>query len=539
MREQFHMSLVKASTVEDEYGVLTPKGLALAHSYANSFVGGVRDTSIEQRFPEMGGLFYDIRNDQQLAREYASPEVEKSFKDQLFARMSEQIYNDPPPPTHFSGLSKALFTQPFSQEVGIDLAKLSDWTSYTIRPEKLEKAQAVIAIGKKGGKIIGYSKGKPVYQSEPKPEKVKSGAARKWINHLRGKNYSTVGEFRLRPPPRGAKPVYKKERSPLHKEIIRSFMEDSSGRPVPPVPVGTKKIAYVMMGGPASGKTSLVKQAVGVRKGTEFSDFGFVNVNPDDVKEKLPEWDEGLSRNAKDTAWVTHSESSDVATEIYKQAVSGGTNIVLDGTGKNVRRHVERIHELQKHGYEVRLMMPDIMIEEAATRAIKRAEATGRHVPIDKILKPAHRVIPVNFEPIARQADTFALYDMMVAMGEAPILKWSGAKGRPDEVLDPAWVESFKIRGKQLATFQGNLEGKKMSKALVSDTDLGGPTQERRELIDPLPMSQVLTNIAATAPTYANEHTENKYPNASKGHAIEAVVEDVDLRLDTDHIVYE
>ena len=71
---KFVMSLKKAQPVESEEGVLTKLGMKIAHQYASTWVNqGMRDLSLERKYPDLAGLFYDIRIDAELAREHAIP----------------------------------------------------------------------------------------------------------------------------------------------------------------------------------------------------------------------------------------------------------------------------------------------------------------------------------------------------------------------------------------------------------------------------------------------------------------------------------
>lgn len=230
-----------------------------------------------------------------------------------------------------------------------------------------------------------------------------------------------------------------------------------------PPPSGTQKIAIVMMGGPASGKSSLVKGIMG-------SDFEkFVNVNPDDVKEKLPEWGPGLDASVKDTAYMVHDESSDIASGIYNAAIERGLNLIVDGTGKDVSKHKAKIEALQKEGYHVTVLMPDVDAEDALKRAKERAERTGRYVPDDIVLN-AHAKIPGNFETIARAAESFGLFD---TRGRPPRLVWSGNKGEKDQLHDPKFVAKFQRRaGARRRHAERRAEQAKTQKSLVLPASL-------------------------------------------------------------------
>ena len=74
MTDLFVMPLSKALPVEDKDGVLTQRGMETAQKYAAQWVHyRYRDVQLERQFPELVGLFYDIRMDPALARQHATP----------------------------------------------------------------------------------------------------------------------------------------------------------------------------------------------------------------------------------------------------------------------------------------------------------------------------------------------------------------------------------------------------------------------------------------------------------------------------------
>jgi len=66
---KFTLLKSKQAPTQDSTGVLTPKGMRVAHDYARHWVEkGTRNLEIERSYPELEGLFYDIRIDTELAR---------------------------------------------------------------------------------------------------------------------------------------------------------------------------------------------------------------------------------------------------------------------------------------------------------------------------------------------------------------------------------------------------------------------------------------------------------------------------------------
>ncbi len=486
----------ESNAVEDEDGVLTPKGMEVAHTYAVKWrTQQVRDTALEREYPDLIGLFYDIRNDSTLAAEHAIPlEKSEAFQKALAAvREGVETFQKEEAMRYFLGVDPAV---PESETTTCFVLRKGDPNPLFIVPLEgyqkptetcLEKASMpVIAIGPKGGKVVGYdSKGKPIYEKQDTEQQTMSfavqatteGGKRVWIDHKPGLPRQTVDQWRLAPPPENANPAYRTERQGLHRELIDSFfVSPATGNKVKKPPAGAQKVAFVMMGGTASGKTTAVKRLLGVEKGSEIEDKGFVNFNPDDVKERLPEYKEsinfeheGKKVTARDAAFMVHEESSDIAHEVLEKALDEGYNVVVDGTGKNADKHIKTIERLKRLGYRVQLVMPDVDVEGsdgAATRAINRAEGSGRFVPMGPpppgtpdILRDIHYQIPANFERVAAAADEFTLFD---GRGFPPEIKYKGAKGQAPEVLDQEWLDSFRERGQKMqAAYRKWKEAKK------------------------------------------------------------------------------
>lgn len=66
--------LTKQRPTETKDGELTPYGMEVAHAYAAQWCEDwTRDLVIEETFPELTGLFQDIREDAELAFMHAQP----------------------------------------------------------------------------------------------------------------------------------------------------------------------------------------------------------------------------------------------------------------------------------------------------------------------------------------------------------------------------------------------------------------------------------------------------------------------------------
>lgn len=283
----------------------------------------------------------------------------------------------------------------------------------------------------------GRDKAQPDDKGKPKgtEDAPKGVTPREWV---KGADYGLQETDKQH---KGADGEYTPVRKKLHEQIYAKFLDH-----VPTVPENQKPTAIVTMGGPAAGKTTLVKHVQ-----SNFNDFAVVN--PDDVKEHLPEYQKGINLgekdgktvSARDAAFLVHNESSDVAQDIQKLAMEQRKNIILDGTGKNVEKYRKKIADLKAAGYHVQVIMPHVDMNEAISRVEQRAEKTGRYVP-EEIVRHAHTRIPSNFEAIARTADEFALFKS----GRPPKAVWAGGAGKGDVVHDANYVRDFLRLGKRL-----------------------------------------------------------------------------------------
>lgn len=194
-----------------------------------------------------------------------------------------------------------------------------------------------------------------------------------------------------------AKNDYTEARKKLHEDVIS---EAFRGKTPPPA---DEKIAVVMMGGTASGKSTMLRKS-------GIANENFVHVDADSIKEKLPEYKEAIGYKWRGAAAFAHEESSTIAKTAVSRAVGGGFNVVIDGTGANVEKFMRQVSYLKESGYHVHLMMPDQDKGQAVKDAEKRANHTGRYVP-SHFIESAYEKIPGNFFKVAKIADSAELFD--------------------------------------------------------------------------------------------------------------------------------
>jgi predicted ABC-type ATPase len=187
------------------------------------------------------------------------------------------------------------------------------------------------------------------------------------------------------------------ERQALHDKIVADAVAG--------VPTSADPTYYVMGGGPAAGKSTMLKDS----KVSIPSKDKAVQVNPDDVKEKLPEWD----RMQGDTnrAAYTHEESSYISKRIQAAAFETKRDVVADGTGdSSVSSMSNKIKKARDANYRVVGNYATVPTSVAIERANARGARTGRYVP-ESVIRGTHAGVSDVLPKIVSQFDEINLFD--------------------------------------------------------------------------------------------------------------------------------
>ena len=152
-----------------------------------------------------------------------------------------------------------------------------------------------------------------------------------------------------------------------------------------------KKIAIVMVGGPASGKTSIRDLYM---KSINRTVNEFAVIDPDMVLESLGEYKLKREKNATSAAKKCYSVASQINDNNFLFALDNNYNIIFDGTGKDYEwTYNTLIRSLMNKNYNVYICIVTLAVSVAIDRALARALITGRTVP-EKTIKQIH--IQVN-----------------------------------------------------------------------------------------------------------------------------------------------
>lgn len=217
---------------------------------------------------------------------------------------------------------------------------------------------------------------------------------------------------------------YTPARKAVHEKILAKMFEGHK-----PAPQDERTVLF-MAGGTASGKTTALKAD------PSLSPPDAVEINPDDIKFMLPEWDHlvgGDGPPAADAAGILHEESSDIAKEAMRRAQEGGYNIVLDGTGDSgPGKFLGKIEAAKKAGYNVDVVMVDAPFNDAVGRMVSRGERERRFVPVPEMRR-------VHAGSILRMRDwmgsgSVRRWTAWRTGGGKPTLVASGGGGKPETI---------------------------------------------------------------------------------------------------------
>jgi shikimate kinase len=155
-----------------------------------------------------------------------------------------------------------------------------------------------------------------------------------------------------------------KETKEYNKKIIESQLN--------PKAVSENPIAVILMGSPASGKTTVGRPYADKILGGKQVTI----IDPDAVKSQLKGY-EGWNAGA------FHEESSFISEkQIFPMAMGARHNMIIDITGKNTGKVEGMANLLKSWGYKIGIVHVDVNDKNALTRAGKRfAKPNGRYVP--------------------------------------------------------------------------------------------------------------------------------------------------------------
>jgi predicted ABC-type ATPase len=334
---------------------------------------------------------------------------------------------------HPSGHTKRLFHKTF-KALGYPVGTVRNWTSGKV--VKTAKGWEEVPHGTKSIKVatpavpaakhdVPVISPKVATKSSVVPSHPPDDDG-PWIDSVPGFPDETVHQHY------GADRAPKAYRQKLHDQILGRHL-DKVKAPNEKELKDRKPVAIMLMGGPASGKSTI---------GSAYPHGQFVHLDADALKEHLPEYKVAVKWRAKNAAKMTHAESIHLMQQLRTKTIAAKKNLVMDGTGRHLHSYLSMIEKLKAAGYHVKVVLADIDKDLAFKRAKLRAKVKGRSVP-SHIFDAAYSSVPKNFSEIANAGDEFEVWD--TRPDGASVLKWEKTNG-VEKAHDSVFVKKFRSK---------------------------------------------------------------------------------------------
>jgi len=245
-----------------------------------------------------------------------------------------------------------------------------------------------------------------------------------------------------------------------HKELSndrQKFQEQIIQHILSKKPYSKNKHVYMLGGGPANGKSSLIKS--GFLPHPENA----LRIDVDEIKLMLPEYQYMLAKRESLAAPIVHIESANIGHDLRRHALKSGYDIVWDGTAnENLEHRMEAALEIKNHGHHCRVDYVTLDMALSLELAELRYQKTGRRVP-ESVIKEKSRSIAELVPQLIKHQVFDELYLWDTNIHNQPRLILSQKCGKL-EVADQALYNNFKMKAHVKSITQTQEQGNKNRK---------------------------------------------------------------------------
>lgn len=86
-----------------------------------------------------------------------------------------------------------------------------------------------------------------------------------------------------------------------------------------------------------------------------FPLHSFVTVDPDKIRQQLPEWSDLVAMDAENAGHRTHKEAGLIAELVVEAALERGYNVLVDGTLQDSKWYQSFFHKLRQSHQNIRI----------------------------------------------------------------------------------------------------------------------------------------------------------------------------------------
>jgi len=164
----------------------------------------------------------------------------------------------------------------------------------------------------------------------------------------------------------------------------------------------------------------------------------FVMVDPDEIRQLLPEWNSYVAKDPESAAAKTQKEAGHMAEILGYRALRSRWNVIFDGSLRDVEWYKLYFAKLRHAFPGIRIMILHIQAdrETVLRRAEERGRKTGRVVP-RSILEASMDAVPKSVAALATYVDV-ALRVLNMPDKEPQLLREEGSPGPPVGIT-PTW----------------------------------------------------------------------------------------------------
>jgi|GEM_PF-3423504 len=174
-----------------------------------------------------------------------------------------------------------------------------------------------------------------------------------------------------------------------------------------------KKEAIFLMGAAGSGKGTVRDLII-----ESNSDKKYLIIDPDLIKDSMPEYLIAQANGQSNAATLLHKKSVEKANKLYKKTLNQDVNVIYDSTGSRKWDYKENMDAAKNKGMSVELIYVKADVETCKLRVNDRAQKTGRFVP-NTTVEDTHFYAQEHFNKLSKRADGVKIYDNN---GAKPIL---------------------------------------------------------------------------------------------------------------------
>jgi predicted ABC-type ATPase len=146
----------------------------------------------------------------------------------------------------------------------------------------------------------------------------------------------------------------------------------------------------------------------------------FVHIDPDKIKEKLPEVNEYTKLFPNSASTLLHKESCFIALLLEYYCILNNIPIIVDGSLQAYEWYLEHIKFIRENykSYKICIIKVESELEIALERCKKREKITFRKIP-EHIIKSVYDKIPISYEKLKDKVDL----NIIVNNNKTPIIK--------------------------------------------------------------------------------------------------------------------